>query len=339
VLAGALASGSVTALGGTAESAPERDALQQRSAALSRQEHQALLALYAAETDVARAREALARVRERLGAVEREQASAARRAGVLQRSLSASQARLGRALRMLYIEGETDPVEVVLGATSLEEALLGIESLSFTAEQNRRLAREAGSRAAELSTLRTELADRRRELAGVESRTAAGASALERVARERASYLASLRREGELTRSQIDALETRARAAEQASARISSPTSAAAEATAEPTATPAAAQGELAPGSPAGTRTLVVDAVAYHLPGVTASGIPVGVGVIAVDPTVIPLGTRVFVPGYGPAVAADVGTAIKGNIIDLWMPSTPQAMAWGRRAVTITIYG
>ena len=99
------------------------------------------------------------------------------------------------------------------------------------------------------------------------------------------------------------------------------------------------------PGNPAAPPrrvtgpTLVVDAVAYHLPGHTASGLPVGVGVIAVDPTVIPLGTRVFVPGYGPAVAADVGSAIKGNIIDLWMPTTAQALAWGRRTVTITVYG
>jgi 3D (Asp-Asp-Asp) domain-containing protein len=92
------------------------------------------------------------------------------------------------------------------------------------------------------------------------------------------------------------------------------------------------------PAAP-GTRTLAVDAVAYHLPGRTASGLPVGVGVIAVDPTVIPLGTRVFVPGYGAAVAADVGSAIKGNIIDLWMPSTAAAQAWGRRTVTITVYG
>ncbi len=94
-----------------------------------------------------------------------------------------------------------------------------------------------------------------------------------------------------------------------------------------------------APAPVTGTHTLVVDAVAYHLPGNTASGIPVGVGVIAVDPSVIPLGTRVFVPGYGPAVAADVGSAVKGNIIDLWMPSTAKALAWGRRTVTITIYG
>src|SRR6478736_3538230 len=86
----------------------------------------------------------------------------------------------------------------------------------------------------------------------------------------------------------------------------------------------AASERAAASPSPAapGTRTLVVDAVAYHLPGRTASGLPVGVGVIAVDPRVIPLGTRVFVPGYGPAVAADVGSAVKGNIIDLWMPST-----------------
>jgi 3D (Asp-Asp-Asp) domain-containing protein len=87
-----------------------------------------------------------------------------------------------------------------------------------------------------------------------------------------------------------------------------------------------------------GARTLVVDAVAYHLPGRTASGLPVGVGVIAVDPAVIPLGTRVFVPGYGSAVAADVGSAIRGAIIDVWMPSTAAARAWGRRTVTITVY-
>ena len=60
---------------------------------------------------------------------------------------------------------------------------------------------------------------------------------------------------------------------------------------------------------------------------------------IAVDPAVIPLGTRVFVPGYGSAVAADVGSAIRGAIIDLWMPSTGAALAWGRRTVTITVYG
>jgi 3D (Asp-Asp-Asp) domain-containing protein len=98
--------------------------------------------------------------------------------------------------------------------------------------------------------------------------------------------------------------------------------------------------GGLAPagGASAKPYRLKVDAVAYHLPGKTALGIPVRKGVVAVDPRLIPLGTRLHVPGYGHSVAADVGVAIKGRIIDLWMPSTRAARSWGRRTVTITVY-
>ena len=81
-----------------------------------------------------------------------------------------------------------------------------------------------------------------------------------------------------------------------------------------------------------------VDAVAYYLPGKTALGVPVRRGVVAVDPQLIPLGTKLHVPGYGPGLAADVGYAIKGRIIDLWFPTTAQARNWGRRTVTITVY-
>jgi 3D (Asp-Asp-Asp) domain-containing protein len=58
---------------------------------------------------------------------------------------------------------------------------------------------------------------------------------------------------------------------------------------------------------------------------------------VAVDPSVIPLGTHMTVPGYGEAVAADTGSAIKGAIIDLWFPTVEQARAWGRRSVTISL--
>ena len=83
---------------------------------------------------------------------------------------------------------------------------------------------------------------------------------------------------------------------------------------------------------------LKVDAVAYYLPGSTALGVPVRMGVVAVDPKLIPLGTKLHVPGYGPGLAADVGYAIKGRIIDLWFPTTAKAQQWGRRTVTITVY-
>ena len=59
---------------------------------------------------------------------------------------------------------------------------------------------------------------------------------------------------------------------------------------------------------------------------------------VAVDPNVIPLGTRLSIPGYGEGVAADVGGAVQGATIDLWFPTQAEARAWGRRAVTITLH-
>ncbi len=58
---------------------------------------------------------------------------------------------------------------------------------------------------------------------------------------------------------------------------------------------------------------------------------------IAVDPKVIPLGTKVWVEGYGYAVAGDTGGAIKGNKIDVFIPTQSQALKWGRKNVKIKI--
>ena len=58
---------------------------------------------------------------------------------------------------------------------------------------------------------------------------------------------------------------------------------------------------------------------------------------IAVDPSVIPLGSTVYVEGYGTAIAGDTGSAIKGHIIDLLMPNSAQANDWGRRTVKVKI--
>jgi 3D (Asp-Asp-Asp) domain-containing protein len=78
-----------------------------------------------------------------------------------------------------------------------------------------------------------------------------------------------------------------------------------------------------------------VYATAYCLKGTTATGLPVGPGIVAVDPTVIPLGTRMTIPGYGDGVAADTGGAIRGARIDVWMASCADAAAFTRQ-VTIT---
>jgi 3D (Asp-Asp-Asp) domain-containing protein len=69
--------------------------------------------------------------------------------------------------------------------------------------------------------------------------------------------------------------------------------------------------------------------------GITAIGRPAGHGIVAVDPRVIPLGTRLFISGYGAAVAGDTGGAIRGLRIDLGFNSLREAMLFGRREVTV----
>lgn len=84
--------------------------------------------------------------------------------------------------------------------------------------------------------------------------------------------------------------------------------------------------------------TLTVQATGYtHTGNRTATGTWPKRGTIAVDPRVIPLGTRIYVPGYGYGVAEDTGGAVKGRIIDLFFESRAEAIKWGRRTVTIQI--
>ena len=101
-----------------------------------------------------------------------------------------------------------------------------------------------------------------------------------------------------------------------------------------------------ASSEPAGSREFSVTATAYTATcngcsGITATGINLlanpHLKVIAVDSNVIPLGSKVWVEGYGYAVAGDTGGAIKGNIIDLFMPEVEDAYAWGRRTVRIKV--
>ncbi|MDA2342677.1 3D domain-containing protein [Bacillus cereus] len=90
-----------------------------------------------------------------------------------------------------------------------------------------------------------------------------------------------------------------------------------------------------------------VEATAYSVEGsppherITAAGIDIGknpnIKLIAVDPKVIKLGTKVWVEGYGEAIAGDTGRAIKGNKIDVLFPTEKQAREWGRKKVKIRI--
>jgi len=96
----------------------------------------------------------------------------------------------------------------------------------------------------------------------------------------------------------------------------------------------------------ADNKVITVTATAYTADceggtGVTYTGVDLKANpdakVIAVDPAVIPLGTEVYVEGYGHAVAADIGGAIKGDKIDVFIPNEDAADAWGMKTVDVTI--
>lgn len=85
-------------------------------------------------------------------------------------------------------------------------------------------------------------------------------------------------------------------------------------------------------------KALTAVATAYTFTGNnTCTGITPYRGVVAVDPRVIPLGTRLYIEGYGEAVAQDTGGSIQGNRIDVFFPSSEEAVNWGRRTVNVQI--
>jgi peptidoglycan DL-endopeptidase CwlO len=340
-------------LGSTTGLADGASAPESRLAALQTAKRSAVLELYALESSLTRARTTVAENARRAQALKAAHDRALVRASVIRRSLAATRRRIATLLRRLYVEGSPEPVAVLFGARSLPAVLEGIDGLERATRVNRSLATEAQRRGAALRVELDRLARAGAQLAVARRRSEEALAGLESAVQQKRTAVGALARRESLTRARVAALEAQAEAAERRARRLAPHGASAPVPLEAPASQPSELPGEAAdvPTSasaapvdaptqaPANARTLVVDAVAYHLPGHTASGLPVGVGVIAVDTSVIPLGTRVLVPGYGPAVAADVGSAIKGNIIDLWMPSTAAARAWGRRTVTITVYG
>jgi 3D (Asp-Asp-Asp) domain-containing protein len=287
-----------------------RDATAQQ---LDTRTHQALLSLYALDSQLQAWRARLASLQTAAVGLRERQVSLEAELRAAHASLKTGQRRLAVELRTLYEQGNVDPVAVVFGAKSLSTGLNQLDDLSRMADQSRQIV--AAASAAHRRLLRSQ-----RRLAAAEHRLERSLSAAhqaeERLAAavaSKAAYVSSLRAQERLRAEQVRSVEAQAQAAQQTSQQLQPTTSA-----------------------PAGKGKLVVSATCYDLPGRTATGMPVGPGVVAVDPSMIPLGTRMYVPGYGKGVAADVGGGIKGDIIDLWMTPS-QCAAWGRRTVTNTI--
>ena len=330
-LALGLALGAALLLGvflpGAEGAGPKRGAgsLRQQQAGLASRSQTALLSLYALDSRLVRARSELAGLRSRAQALKLDRERVKQEVDIVAGNLKASQRLLGDRLRALYEEGEPDAIAVLLGATSLDDAVTRLDELERSARQGAQAAADARGGRAKLQGLVLELAARIREVQALEARAERTASVLESARTHRVAYLKVLARQQRLNARQISALDHQARQVVAKAQTVQSQTA----------SSPA---GGTAPSVTDGTRTLTVSATGYSLPGRTATGLPVGPGIVAVDPSVIPLGTRMSIPGYGEGVAADTGSAVQGMTIDLWFPTLAEALAWGRRTVTITLH-
>jgi cystine transport system substrate-binding protein len=313
--------------------------LREQAGALAAQRHSGVLDLYALDSKVAAAQQRFAALQVQARALRFELAQLRLRAQATRATLAVSQHMLADDLRRLYKQGDVNALAVMLGSDSLDDALSRLDSLNAVADQSDQVVYVTTAARSRLSALHVRLAQRRARVDAAVTAARQTVQTLAAARAQRVEFIAKLRTEERLKAAQIRALEERVQAAQQKSAAL--------QQAAEPAA-PAAAASAVAdtPETPAPTsaapsvagRTVTVSSTGYSLSGHTATGLPVGWGVVAVDPSVIPLGTRLTIPGYGDAVAADTGGGVRGRTIDIWFPSLAQARAWGRRTVTITLH-
>jgi len=279
----------------------ENDALAGRARA-------AWLSSVSLGTRLEQTRAGLLRLQARTRSIAEQRDEADQSLRLARRTLTLTQQRLANRVRVLYEQGDADPMAVLVGAQSIDEAISGLEHVRRIASQDKLVIEQAEAARARLIVATRRLAAREADARRAEAATAATLSALEAARREQATRLASFKAEQSSNTAAISLLETQAREL-------------------------AAAQ----PG-PQGGRTLTVRATGYSLKGRTATGVSVGYGIVAVDPSVIPLGTKMTIPGYGEGVAADTGGAVAGARIDVWFPTRAEALAWGTRTVSITLH-
>jgi 3D (Asp-Asp-Asp) domain-containing protein len=316
---------------GGADPAFDVGVLRAQNASLAERMHAALLNLYSLDARLAQSRAKAAALRAEADNVRSELVQVGREKHIAQRAWRTSVVALSAHLRVLYENGQPDAVAVLLGATSIDDAMTRLDELQRTARMNRDVIAQTRRARRTLTRLQLNLEGRAQRLHALVASAQQTVAQLAQTRAERSTYISALAGRRTLNGHRIAQLDAQARAsaARTASAQTA-PVQAASVAIATPTASAV---------SPAATgRTLVVTATGYSLAGRTSTGLPTGWGVVAVDPSVIPLGTRLTIPGYGDGVAADTGGDVHGATIDLWFPTPADAAAWGRRTVTIAVH-
>ncbi|GFH40940.1 3D domain-containing protein [Lactococcus insecticola] len=262
---------------------------------------------------------------------------------------------MGQQMRDIQVDNvQSDFVSLIISSKNFSEVITRVASLTtYRKMQNEKVTA--------LAKTETDLATLKMQLETEQTQLKANQEKYETQYADLQSQMATLKTQIADNQAQITALSN-SKAAE-AKRQADEAARAAAEATPEPKAEPVSKTADvpLAETSNTGTadntsnapttsgKSMTVSTTGYSSDGadgmtpghVTATGIDLWVNpmCVAVDPSVIPLGSMVEVPGYGIAIAGDTGGAIKGYKVDLHFKTTKEAIVWGRRSVTINVLG
>ena len=284
-----------------------------------------------------------------------------------QGNLDVARADLSTRVAAAYRAGTIDPIVILLSASSLGDALDGIDIVNRVSQRDASLISNVEHGLAASQRAERLLQSEQRRLDAATAAAEAEQTRLEGARSAKASLLSNLRSSKQIAAQRLSAIEAAAEAARQKADAIDTappPTGGSNGAgsgggssgggsgsgsggssgggssggggggggSSNPTPPPSPA-----PGPVSGGQTMTAVSTAYAIHGTTATGIRTRRGICATDPSVIPLGTQFDVPGYGRCVAADTGGDIKGNRIDVWVETEAEALNWGFKTVTITI--
>jgi 3D (Asp-Asp-Asp) domain-containing protein len=314
---------------GLAGSTQSASSLRAENAQLETRSRSAVLELYSLDRRLTGAQTRLAQLHHSAASLQSERADLRRALAIARRGNRIAQRQLAVRLRLMYEQGNVEPLEVIFGSKNLDEAISSIDNLNRMANQGADVLQQLDTARAKLTAASRRLAARQAAIAAATAEARATAESLAQTRVARRSYISALAARRQLNESQIASLLAEASAAQMRSDALTRPVTVDVPGGTRVASAPTAAT--------AAGRTMTVTATGYSMPGTTATGLRVGWGVAAVDPSVIPLGTHMTIPGYGSAVAADTGGAVVGATIDLWFPTSAQANAWGRRVVTIVL--
>ncbi|MFH1150253.1 MAG: 3D domain-containing protein [Actinomycetota bacterium] len=227
--------------------------------------------------------------------------------------LASKRAVLTARARSIYINGRSNGLLLLFTSDDFSDFLAGQEMLKKVSRNDAALVKQTKEQARELAGSLSELKAQKKEVDEVASDIK---SRRDRLADRKADRQQVLARAGE----RQEQIQQQSAGVEQKMQDLNPP-----EVTGRPTGK---------------VFTMVATAYSPEEPGLsdsTATGLKAQRGVVAVDPRVIPLGTRVNVEGYGYAIAADTGGAIKGMRIDLCFDTLAECNAYGRRTVRVEI--